>query len=276
MDSAINADGRRVSVEALRGLITYPDLWCPGYLLDGEACEAKAWVTAMSSTVKHPAFAAHHGPGCDHGSERSTDREGDAGRQVRQVPLGRVRKMRMTLSAPSSGPNGRRRPHDKDPGTRTARLRAEGGGGAAEAPRSTSFGTLLGDLRGSEVRLDDELELGSRIVTAASVIHHAGDPKPDKRGSDYILWGTIQRANTTEFEGVRLTLAGSRDGVGLLIDAKTLRRLGNPPVAELAGRDVIGFGTLKRSAKGPYLHAQDATVAFEPRIRKPRRVPGDL
>ena len=79
MDAAVDAEGNPVTVDQVRGLAVLPDLWCSGELLDGSECGAKVWATSLHSTKRAASFAAHHGEGCDEGSERSKDRPGDAG-----------------------------------------------------------------------------------------------------------------------------------------------------------------------------------------------------
>ena len=119
MDAALDAEGNPVTIDQVRSLAVLPDLWCPGELRDGSECGAKVWATSLQSTKRAAAFAAHHGEGCDEGSERSKDRPGDAGHEHPQGTRPVRWRMRLGIAEPSTGPDGRRRPDSKRPGQLT-------------------------------------------------------------------------------------------------------------------------------------------------------------
>lgn len=274
MDVARNAAGDLVTLEQVRGLAVIPDLWCPGELLDGEECSAEVWTTALHSTKKAAAFAAHHGEGCDEGSQRSKDRPGDAGHQHQQGARPVRWRMRLGVAEPSTGPDGRRRPNPDRPGQLTRRHRTEPTQQEADSADQRSFSTMLVNLVSGTMPAGLELVLGGQDpVPANSVIVHARDASIAARlNTDVIIWGSVVGYTRTRWDGVMIRLTDAADQVAILVDKKNLARLNITDAGALLGRHVIAFGryTLPEESKRPHVRTLHATLAFNPRVIRRR------
>lgn len=274
MDAALDAEGNLVSIDQVRGLAVLPDLWCPGELRDGSDCGAKVWATSLQSTKRAAAFAAHHGDGCDEGSQRSKDRPGDGGHDHPQGPRPTRWRMRLGTPDPSTGPDGRRRLDDKRPGHLTRRYRTEPTQQADSADQR-SFSTLLVNLIAGTMPIGLELVLGAQDpVPADQLIAHARDATiVTWLDSDLIIWGKVTGYTRTRWDGLMLRLEDAADEVAILVDRKNLARLQISDTVTLVGRHVIAYGryTLPEGSRRPHARASHASVAFIPRVTRTRR-----
>jgi len=267
MDIAIDEHGVLVSIESLRGMAVIPDFWCTGEADDGEECSAKVWVKNMQSTVLSPAFAAHHLPGCDHGSERSESDPGDAGHAHRQG----VRPTRWVLRAgkaePSEVPFGRRQPDESNLGAATRRYQADSALGETDSLTVRSFSTLLVCLLTDKLPSPLELVIGGKDpVDAAELIVHARDVSLDRLGTDVIIWGKVSGYSATQYDGYWLHLEDAADDVAILVDKEQLEMLRISDMKILVGRDVIAYGPYRKPNRLPHVRAQFGTLAFNPRV----------
>lgn len=274
MDVARNAAGDLVTLEQVRGQAVIPTLWCPGELPGGEECGAEVWTTALHSTKKAAAFAAHHGEGCDEGSIRSKDRRGDAGHQYEQGPRPTRWRMRLGVAEPSAGPDGRRRPDPNRPGQLTRRSHTEPAQHQTDSADQRSFSTMLVNLVAGTMPPGLELVLGAQDPVAAdSVIVHARDASITAcLNTDLIIWGQVAGYTHTRWEGLMIRLNGAADQVAILVDKQNLNRLHITDADALVGRHVIAYGryTLPEGSKRPHVRATRATVAFNPRVIRRR------
>lgn len=274
MDVARNAAGDLITLEQVRGLAVVPDLWCPGELPDGDECGADVWTTALHSTKKSAAFAAHHGDGCDEGSQRSKDRPGDAGHDHPQGSRPVRWRMRLGIAEPSTGPDGRRRPDPKRPGRFTRRYRTEPTQQEADSADQRSFSTMLVNLVSGTMPAGLELVLGTQDpVPAEEIIVHARDASIESRlDTDLIIWGKVAGYARTQWDGLMIRLEDAADQVAILVDKRSLGRLKITDPDALVGRHVIAFGryTLPPSNRA-HVRAVQATVAFNPRVVRRRR-----
>ena len=274
MDAARNAAGDLVTLEQVRGLAVIPDLWCPGELPDGEECSAEVWTTALHSTKKAAAFAAHHGEGCDEGSQRSKDRPGDAGHQHEQGTRPVHWRMRLGVAESSTGPDGRRRPDPNRPGQLTRRYATVPAQQEADSADQRSFSTMLVNLVSGTMPAGLELVLGTQApVPANSVIVHSRDASIAERlNTDVIIWGKVASYTRTRWDGLMIRLAEAADQVAILVDKKNLARLNITDPGVLLGRHVIAFGryTLPEGSRRPHVRALHASVAFNPRVVRRR------
>jgi len=275
VDTAIDSTGNLVSIDQLKGLTTLPDLWCPGELLDGSACNAKVWTTAMHSTKRAAAFAAHHLDGCDEGSERSTDAFGDSGHDFTTGTRPLRWRMRLGATEPSIGPDGRRRPDAGTPGSSTRRHVTDRTLPDIDAAARRSFSTLLINLLSGNVPEGVELVLGTcSPVLASHLVVYATHASSDKwMGKELIIWGKVAGLVRTQWEGLMLRLEGAADDVAVLVDKQSLVRLEIDDVESLVGRHVIAYGTYTRGSatQRPYVRAMYTSVAFNPRVTHRRR-----
>lgn len=275
MDVARNAAGDLTTLEQVRGLVVIPDLWCPGELPNGEECGAEVWTTALHSTKKAAAFAAHHGEGCDEGSQRSKDRLGDAGHQHEQGTRPVRWRMRLGVAEPSTGPDGRRRPDPARPGQLTRRYRTELTQQQTDSADQRSFSTMLVNLVAGTMPPGLELVIGAQDpVRADSVIVHARDASIAARvNTDVIIWGKVAGFTRTKWDGLMIRLTDAADQVAILVDKKNLARLTITDADALVGRQVIALGryTLPEESRRPHVRALHATVAFNPRVIRRRR-----
>ncbi|WP_295843467.1 hypothetical protein [uncultured Microbacterium sp.] len=275
MDTATDSAGNPVSIDQVKGLTTVPDLWCGGELPDGSACGARAWTTALHSTKRAAAFAAHHGDGCDEGSERSTDAPGDVGYEYTVGTRPLRWRMRLGAPAPSSGPDGRRRPDAETPGSSTRRHVTDRTLPDIDTATQRSFSTLLVNLLSGSMPADVELVLGARDpILASHVVVHADHASSDKwMGKELIIWGKVAGLVRTQWDGLMLRMEGAADDVAVLVDKKSLVRLKIADVDSLISRHVIAYGTYTRGSatQRPYVRALNTSVAFNPRVVHRRR-----
>jgi hypothetical protein len=275
MDAALDAEGNPVTIEQVRGLAVLPDLWCPGELPDGSECGAKVWATSLQSTKRAAAFAAHHGEGCDEGSQRSKDLPGDAGHEQPQGTRPVRWRMRLGLPEPSAGPDGRRRPDPKRPGQLTRRYRTEPTQQEADSADQRSFSTMLVNLLAGTMPAGLELVIGTQNpVPAAQIITHARDAAIATRlGTDLIIWGKVSGYTRTQWDGLMLRFEDAADQVAILVDKKNLARLQITDVDTLVGRHAIAYGryALPEGSRRPHVRAAHASVAFNPRVARRRR-----
>ncbi len=275
MDTAIDSAGNPVSIDQVKDLATLPDLWCGGELPDGSACGATVWTTALHSTKRAAAFAAHHRDGCDEGSERSTDAPGDVGHEYATGARPLRWRMRLGAPEPSVGPDGRRRPDAGRPGSFTRRYVTDRTLPDVDAATQRSFSTLLVNLLSGSMPADVELVLGARDpVLASHVVLHANHASSDRwMGKELIIWGKVAGLVRTQWDGLMLRMEGAADDVAVLVDKKSLVRLKIADVDSLIGRHVIAYGTYTRGSatQRPYVRAVHASVAFNPRVTHRRR-----
>lgn len=275
MDTAIDSAGNLVSIDQVKGLAMLPDLWCPGELLDGSACNAKVWTTAMHSTKRAAAFAAHHRDGCDEGSERSTDAPGNSGHDYTIGARPLRWRMRIGAPQPSIGPDDRRRPDAGTPGSSTRRHVTDRTLPDIDAAAQRSFSTLLINLLSGNVPAGVELVLGTRnSILASHVVVHATHASSDKwMGKEFIIWGKVAGLVRTRWDGLMLRLESAADDVAVLVDKQSLVRLQIDDGDSLVGRHVIAYGTYTRGSatQRPYVRAMHASVAFNPRVTHRRR-----
>lgn len=271
----MDANGNLVSIDQAKELASLPNLWCPGELPDGSACGAKVWTTAMHSTKRAAAFAAHHGDGCDEGSERSADAPGDAGHEHAAGARPLRWRMRIGASEPSTGPDGRRRPDVSRPERFTRRFATDRTQEDADVSAQRSFSTLLVNLLARSVPEAVELVIGIRgPVLAQRVVAHARDAFASRwMGEELIIWGKVSGLVRTQWDGLMLRVEDAADGVAILVDKTNLVRLEIADVNSLIGRHVIAYGTYTRGSatQRPYVRALHASVAFNPRVMHRRR-----
>lgn len=275
MDVARNVVNDLVTLDQVRGLAVLPDLWCPGELPDGAECGAEVWTTALHSTKKSAAFAAHHGEGCDEESQRTKDRPGDA---VHDHPQGTraVRwRMRLGVAEPSTGPAGRRRPAPERPRQLTRRYSTDPTRQEIDTADQRSFSTMLVNLVSEIMPAGLELVLGTHDpVPAGQIIAHARDASIENRlDTEIIIWGMVTGYTRTQWDGLMIRLAEAADQVAILVDKKNLARLQITDAHALVGRHVIAFGryNLPKGSRRPHVRALHATVAFNPRVVRRRR-----
>lgn len=275
MDTAIDSAGNPVSIDQVKGLTTLPDLWCGGELPDGSACGATAWTTALHSTKRAAAFAAHHREGCDEGSERSTDAPGDHGHEYTTGVRPLRWRMRLGAPEPSIGPNGRQRPDAGASGSSTRRHVTDRTLPDIDAAAQRSFSTLLVNLLSGSMPADVELVLGTRDpVLASRVLVHATEASSDEwMDKELIIWGKVAGLVRTQWDSLILRVEHAADDVAILVDKKSLIRLKITDVDSLIGRHVIAYGTYTRGSatQRPYVRALHASVAFNPRVTHRRR-----
>jgi hypothetical protein len=275
VDAALDAEGNPVTIDQVRGLAVLPDLWCPGELHDGSECGAKVWATSLQSTKRAAAFAAHHGEGCDEGSERSKDHPGDAGHEHPQGTRPVRWRMRLGIAEPSTGPDGRRRLDSKRSGQLTRRYRTEPSQQEADSADQRSFSTMLVNLLADTMPAGLELVIGTQDpVPADQVIVHARDAAIATRlDTDLIIWGKVAGYTRTQWDGLMLRLVDAADQVAILVDKKNLARLQIIDAGMLVGRHVIAYGryTLPEGSRRPHVRAAHASVAFNPRVVRRRR-----
>lgn len=275
MDTAIDSAGNPVSIDQVKGLTTVPDLWCGGELPDGSACGATVWTTALHSTKRAAAFAAHHREGCDEASERSTDAPGDVGYEYTVGARPLRWRMRLGAPEPSIGPDGRRRPDAGTPGSSTRRHVTDRTLPDMDAATQRSFSTLLVNLLSGSVPADVELVLGARDpVLASQVVVHADHASSEKwMDKELIIWGKVAGLVRTRWDGLMLRMEDAANDVAVLVDKKSLVRLKIADVDSLIGRYVIAYGAYTRgnATQRPYVRAVQASVAFNPRVTNRRR-----
>ena len=275
MDTAIDSAGNLVSIDQVKGRATLPDLWCPGELPDGSACNATVWTTALHSTKRAAAFAAHHRDGCDEGSERSTDTTGDSGHDYTIGARPLRWRMRLGAPQPSIGPDARRRPDAGTPGSSTRRHVTDRTLPDIDVAAQRSFSTLLVNLLSGSMPAGVELVLGtSDPVLASHVVVHATHASSDKwMDKELIIWGKVAGLVHTQWDGLMLRMEDAADDVAVLVDKRSLVRLEIVDVDSLVGRHVIAYGTYKRGSatQRPYVRAMYASVAFNPRVTHRRR-----
>lgn len=275
MDTAIDSAGNLVSIDQVKGLTTLPDLWCRGELPDGSACGATVWTTAMHSTKRAAAFAAHHRDGCDEGSERSTDAPGDVGHEYTTGARPLRWRMRLGAAERSIGPDGRRRLDAGTPGSSTRRHVTDRALPEIDAEAQRSFSTLLVNLLSGSMPTGVELVLGTRNpVLASRVVVHASHASSDKwMEKELIIWGKVAGLVRTQWDGLMLRMEGAADDVAVLVDKQSLIRLKITDADSLIERHVIAYGTFRRgrATQRPYVRALHASVAFNPRVVHRRR-----
>lgn len=273
MDLARTADDSLVTLEMLRELATIPELWCTGQLPDGEDCDGKAWPAALHSQLKAAYLAAHHRPQCEYSSERSADREGDAGHNHAQGELQTRWRIRLTLASPTTGPDGRNRPDDGTPGTRTRRTYVDSTAPPSDQTQQRSLSTLLAGLITGTTPRGLELELGAKKARPAlEVVTHARDAHAAKYAdTEGVFWGEVSDHYRTRYGSQLLRLKDAADQVAILLDSHILLRLGVSDPTPLIGRHVIAFGTYTDAAAGkrPHIRAKEIShLAFIPRVRR--------
>lgn len=273
MDVAVDAKDQPVTLEQLRGMAVIPELWCPGTVRpDGDECGGKAWPAALHSRKKAAYFAAHHRPGCDASSERSQDQDGDAGHAHPQGVI-RPRWKVAVLRAPSTGPDGRNRPDDTNPGGRTRRTFVDDARGHADATQQKSLTTILVNLVADTIPDGLEIQVGARDwAPIDDVVHHVSTATPERFASTQgIFWGTIGGHVRTRYDGWMLRLDDAAEDVAILIPAHLATRLGLKDPAELDGRHVICIGDYKPAKPGgkPHIRVHEVSeLAFLPRFRR--------
>ncbi len=273
MDVAVTAKDEPVTLEQLRGMAVIPELWCPGTIRpDGGECGGKAWPAALHSRKKAAYFAAHHQPGCDASSERSQDQDGDAGHPHPQGVL-RPRWKVAVARVPSTGPDGRNRPDESNPGGRTRRTFVDGAHGHADETPQKSLTTILVNLVAGTIPADLELQVGAQEwKPIGDVVHHISDADPERfAGTHGIFWGEVDDHVRTKYDSWMIRLKNAAAGVAILIDAALAARLGLKDPTALTGRHVICLGEYKpvKPAAKPHIRVLEiGQLAFLPRFRR--------
>ena len=273
MEAAVDKSGALVSIDQFRGLSVAPELWCPGVLRDGSACQAKVWPVALRSTKRAPGFAAHHGDGCDEGSQRSKDRDGDAGYRHAQGPRAEQWRLDLSAPAPSTGPDGRRRPNADQPGQKTRRYDTDPGQPETDGSASRRLSTLLANLLTDAIPADLELMIGAKPPQRADqIISHARDASVSTRGgTELIVWGRVSSYLVTRYGGIMLRLEETADSVAILIPQASVDLLYIHDPDALEGRHVIAYGEYVAPQQGkPYVKVSDGNAAFNPKWIRPR------
>ncbi len=276
MDSAVDAQGDPVSIEMLRDAGEIPDLWCGGEILGtGEECGGKAWPTALQSTVKSATFAAHHRPGCEHETKKSTSKPGDAGHPHKQGVVAPRWRMRFGAVEQAAARNGRLQPNDGRPGSRTRRYRADPMLGGLDTADDHSWSTMLADLRAGTLPSPLELLLGAKDpVDAATIIRHASDATiTGWKDRDLIIWGEVTGVATTKWDSLMLRMKDAADGVAIMVVKNHLQELQISDPQMLVGRHAIAYGRydLPSSSRWPHVRAAAGALAFNPRVMRRRR-----
>lgn len=272
MDVARTDIGGLVTIDQARAMDTLPPLWCLGEVPNGDECGSEVWATALHSDKRAAAFAAHHKPGCDAGSERSKDALGDAGHSSAQGPLALRWTMKLGLAEPSQGPDGRHQPNPKAPGTLTRRQRTDPDKQQLDASSQRSFSTLLVDLVAGILPANLELVLGAKPpIAAADIIVHATKASTKKHlDSHLIVWGKVKRCVPTQWGSLMIGLYNAADDVAILVDNETLRQLHIEEPEQILERDVIAYGKYVVPAKSrrPHIRVQQLAIAFNPRVQR--------
>lgn len=275
MEVARNEHGALITLEQARTLAVLPPLWCPGEVPDGSECGAKAWATALHSSKKSAAFAAHHRTGCDEDSGKTHSQPGDAGHDHAQGNRPAQWRMRLGAELPSSGPDGRRRPDPRRPGSLTRRYRTDPAQRDMDTADQRSFSTMLLNLIAGTMPQNLELLLGGKKpVPAEDIIVAARDADSATwLNRDLIIWGTVAGYRTTRWGGLMIRFEKAANSVAILVDKQSLERLGITDPSILLSRDVIAYGryTKPEESRWFHVHAVTSSVAFNPRVVRRRR-----
>lgn len=275
MDVARDDAGDLFTIEMIRDEPSPPSLWCPGELPSGDECGAKVQIKALHSKVMSAHFAAHHEPGCDSASGHTDDQPGDAGHQVDQG-LRPVRwKMRLPDDSASQGPDGRHRPDDKMPGNKTRRRRADASRGFEDTADDRSFSTLLMNILAKKIPANLEIVIGTIAPQAAAdlIVEAADADEATYKDRSIILWGQVKEVRTTGYGSLLLKLRRAADDVAILVDKTNIHRLEIDDSANLVDRHVIAFGkyVVSDSSGRAHLRVEKGALAFNPRLRRPRK-----
>lgn len=274
MEIALSSTGALLTIEQIRNMAVVPDLSCPGETSDGSECGGKAWPTALHSTKKAATFAAHHRPDCEGASTPSKSRPGDAGHTARQGNLPVRWHMRLGLTTSSSGPDGRRVPNPKRPGSATRRHTTDPSLKDLDTSEQRAFSTLLLNLLANTLPPGLELVIGTRAaVPAKQIIVHARDATINTYNNrEIIIWGKVSGYRSTPWDGVILQLEEAADSAAILVDRRDLSRLKITDLRSLVGRDVIAYGRYSVAATSnlPNVRALHTAIAFYPRVARQR------
>ena len=275
MDVARDDAGDLFTIEMIRDEPSPPSLWCPGELPSGDECGAKVQIKALHSKVMSAHFAAHHEPGCDSASGHTDDQPGDAGHQV-DHGLRPVRwKMRLPDDSASQGPDGRHRPDDKMPGNKTRRRRADASRGFEGTADDRSFSTLLMNILAKKIPANLEIVIGTIAPQAAAdlIVEAADADEATYKDRSIILWGQVKEVRTTGYGSLLLKLRRAADDVAILVDKTNIHRLEIDDSANLVDRHVIAFGkyVVSDSSGRAHLRVEKGALAFNPRLRRPRK-----
>jgi hypothetical protein len=272
MDVARTENGNLITIDMVCGMASPPALWCPGELPSGEECGARVQIKALESTVMAAHFAAQHAPGCDSASVLSVGQPGDVGHDAEQG-LRPVRwKMRLPDDRASQGPDGRRRPDDKSPGSNTTRRRADAALGFEDTADSRSFSTLLMNILAEKIPPGLEIVVGTLPPQPAStlIVEAASADIATYADRSIILLGRVSEARTTGWGSLLLKLRGAADDVAILVDKTNMDRLGLDETANLTDRHVIAFGKYVVADSGKaHLRVENGALAFTPRLPHP-------
>ncbi|WP_152545472.1 hypothetical protein [Microbacterium sp. CH12i] len=89
---------------------------------------------------------------------------------------------------------------------------------------------------------------------------------------DVILWGKVRQVKTSSYGSLILKLEDAADDVAILVDKANMHRLGIDASTQLVGRHVIAYGKYTVPDTGrPHLRVERDALAFNPRLRRPRR-----
>ena len=270
-DVAVDKTGTPVTIEAVLHMPSVPELWCNGRLPDGSACRVPLRVKALHSDFYAPHFHGRHRPGCDHGSERSQDEPGDRGHAVVQGPRSVTWRLQLTRSAPSTGPDGRRRPDDSLPASRTRRSRVDAGIRPTPGVDRHALSVFLDAAMAGSLPHRIEIPPGPPRPTAEVVIPASAARRRHHAGREALFWGEIEGIRPTRHKGVMLRLTDAADDVAILLTQTQLERLLIDP-DRLVGRHVIAFGMyVQPHDRRPYVKAGSIDgVAFSPGVRVQR------
>lgn len=244
------------------------DLVCEGTLPSGSPCAAPAYFRRRSVDGRRPCFfSTAHGEGCTSSSMLSEDTPGDHGHAVQaRTASAALLTLRVDPPAPSTGPDGRRRPDDETPGevttrhtTRPSRV-VEGTGAATRRLRTVLADLVAGELDpGIRIRVD-----GSAPILAAEFFVHMTSTDPDlhdKRTRGY--WGRIRRCERNSSTGSLMLYADGVRNPPLKVVLTTQQTLALD-LAEarwplLVGRYMLAVGTYRLARNGsPYITIPDA------------------
>ncbi|PZE92502.1 hypothetical protein DEI95_08235 [Curtobacterium sp. MCBD17_008] len=265
----LDDDGVARSIEEVRELRVVPPLWCAGQDPNGQPCRQRMRVKALHSTLKSPHFAGGHIGGCDHGSHRSEDRPGDVG-HLHPVATGTAGwRVVVGEDAPTTGPDGRRRPDDQVAGTTTRRyVPGPTTAGNAGTGRRHLESVLQAAIAGA---LPPTMTLpGGQPLPASETVVSASDGRDSRFAArDFIVWGAVTVTRRVGSEGATMLLLGDRaQRFGVLIPADLRPRFALARDDEFVGRHAAVLGSRRGAADRPYIAPRDAGhVTFLPSVQ---------
>lgn len=270
MEAALDAAGKRITIDQMRERDVMPDLWCFGKAPDGTECGAKVWVTALNSTKRSAAFAAHHIEGCTEGALLSKSSPGGSGHAYLRGAPSVLWRMRLGPAEPLAGPGDLMQPGARHFSHQSRRFATDLNASHGDQANERAFSSLLANLIADTLPPVLEIAIGLLPpVPASQVLARAQDATAAVwRDRKLILWGKVNGYRPTSFRGIILQLEHAAGRLGILVDEKNLVHLQIANPETLVGRHVIAYGSVQESggSRLPYLKAELYSLAFNPRL----------